>query len=329
MTATAYRLLADIGGTNARFALATAADIVTSKTYAVRQYPRLTDALQVFMREECAGTVIKLAAFALAGPVIGAVVPLTNSDWVCDKAALAQLLNIPQVAVVNDFEAVAWALLRLRDNDIALLQKGQQSTQHPMLVMGPGTGLGVAALVPYEGGFKAVATEAGHTRYAPANNDERKLIDRIGRQHIFVTAEHLISGPGLVNIYQALTETHDVAVVEPADVVARARAGEGQAREALNMFAAIFGSFASQTALTYAALGGVYLTGGVLQKIGADFATDRFLQRFATNPKMAHMLQRMPVARIDSDIPAFAGLQAMLTVMGKGRDLANDAPLSI
>ncbi len=312
MTATPHRLLADIGGTNARFALATAVDIVISKTYAVRQYPRLTDALQVFLHEECGGVPIAQAAFAVAGPVIGAVVPLTNSDWVCDKAALAQFLGGAQVTVVNDFEAVAWALLRLRDDDITVLQKGQRSLQHPMLVMGPGTGLGVAALVPYEGGFKAVATEAGHTRYAPANNDERKLIDRIARQHIFVTAEHLISGPGLVNIYQALAETHDEAVTEPADVVKRARGGAAQAHEALNLFAAVFGSFASQTALSYAALGGVYLTGGVLQKIGADFAADRFLQRFATNPKMAHMLQRMPVIRIERAIPAFAGLQPLL-----------------
>lgn len=315
MTETPSRLLADIGGTNARFALATAADIVISKTYAVRQYPRLTDALQVFLHEECGGVPIAQAAFAVAGPVLGAVVPLTNSDWVCDKAALARELGVPEVAVVNDFEAVAWALLRLRDNDLTMLQKGLPAADQPMLVMGPGTGLGVAALVPCAGGFKAVATEAGHTRYAPANNDERKLVDRIGRQHIFVTAEHLISGPGLTNIYQALSETPDVAAVEPAAIVMRARDGVGQAREALNMFAAIFGSFASQTALTYAALGGVYLTGGVLQKIGADFAVDRFLQRFATNPKMAPLLQRIPVVRIDRDIPAFDGLQAMLTVM--------------
>jgi glucokinase len=315
MTSQPKRLLADIGGTNARFALASCTEIVASETYQVRQYPRLTDALGVFMREHCADVTFALAALAVAGPVLGDVVALTNSDWVCDKTAISQLLHIPRnaVVIINDFEAVAWALTGLEGKDITTLQAGQKSLLHPMLVMGPGTGLGVAALIPHEDGWKAVATEAGHTRYAPANNDERKLIDQIARQHIFVTAEHLISGPGLVNIYRALGDEQDMLPCEPADVVKQARSGEPRAHEALGAFAAIFGSYASQTALTYTALGGVYLTGGVLQKIAADFADDRFLQRFTTNPNMSRLLQRMPIHRVETDIPAFLGLQGLLT----------------
>jgi glucokinase len=311
MTQNADRLLADIGGTNARFARANG-HIITSKTYLVRQYPRLVDALRAFITEECDGARFSMAAFAVAGPVLSDVVPLTNSDWVCSKAELQKFLGTEHVTIVNDFEAVAWALTDMDNEELTILQKGTKSERHPMLVMGPGTGLGVAAIIPHETGWRAVATEAGHTRYAPANNDERKLIDWIARKHIFVTAEHLISGPGLVNIFHALGEENDYVPCEPADVVRSAREGEPRAKEALDAFAAIFGSFASQAALTYCALGGVYLTGGVLQKIGVDFAADRFLQRFATNPHMASLLSRTPVLRVDVEIPAFKGLLALL-----------------
>lgn len=314
MSAAPDRLLADIGGTNARFALATAKDVVASKIYPVRQYPQLTDALRVFLSEECRDVTLRCAALAAAGPQFGDVIRPTNSDWVCDRNEIAPLLNLERgkVTILNDFAAVAWALNSLSDDDVTVLQAGQKSARHPMLVMGPGTGLGMAALVPCGDGWTAVATEGGQTRYAPANNDERKLIDQVARQHIFVTAEDLISGPGLVNIYRALGEEQN-GRMEPADVVTHARHGEARAREALNMFAAVFGSFASQAALSYIALGGVYLTGGVLQKIGADFAADRFLQRFATNPRMASLLHKIPVLRVNVDIPAFAGLQYLLS----------------
>jgi glucokinase len=192
------------------------------------------------------------------------------------------------------------------------------SPTHPMVVMGPGTGLGAAALVPYEGGFKAVPTETAHTRYAPANTNESEMIKIIGREHLFVSAEHLISGPGLVNIYKALCLMADQleklsTKIEPVDVVDRARVGDKIAKQTLQEFAAIFGSFASQMALSYNALGGVYLAGGVLQKIGQDFDDVRFLNRFATNPKMASLLSRIQVTRVNADIPAFRGLHWLLT----------------
>ncbi|MGB4102212.1 MAG: ROK family protein [Alphaproteobacteria bacterium] len=314
MTAQPDRILADIGGTNARFALASATGITVSKVYLVRRYPRLTDALRTFVAEACGGVTVRRAALAVAGVKLGTMIRPTNSDWVCDQDEIAKYLGLEsdQVTIVNDFAAVAWALNGLKPADVTVLQAGQKSAIHPMLVMGPGTGLGMAALVPHDRGWTAVAAEAGHTRYAPANNDERNLVDQIARKHIFVTPETLISGPGLVNIYRALSAVPDVQVYEPADVVARARAGEAQAHEALRNFAAIFGSFASTAALHYLALGGIYLTGGVLQKIGADFAVDRFLQRFNTNPLVSDILQRMPVLRVEVEIPAFAGLQLLL-----------------
>ena len=314
MTSLPDRLLADIGGTNARFALATRDRIVSSKTYAVRHYPHLTDALQVFHDEFCRDIVLRQAALAVAGPKLGETIRPTNSDWVCDRSEIAQWLKIARdaVTILNDFSAVAWALNCLTSDDITVLQAGKKSPEHPMLVMGPGTGLGMAALVPHGRSWIAVAAEAGMTRYAPANHEEQSLVAHVARKHIFVTAENLISGPGLVNIYHALNPSREMTACEPAQVLQAARDGQTQAQDALKNFAAIFGSFASCAALHYLALGGIYLTGGVLQKIGPDFHVDRFLQRFNTNPLVSAVLQQIPVVRVKAEIPAFVGLQFLL-----------------
>ena len=143
------------------------------------------------------------------------------------------------------------------------------------------------------------------------------MVKIVGREHLFVSSELLISGPGLVNIYRALCMMADQpdkvpTRIEPSEVVTRARAGDSLAKQTLQEFAAIFGSFASQMALSYNALGGVFLAGGVLQKIGRDFDDARFLNRFTTNPKMAHLLSRIAVTRVNANIPAFNGLHWLL-----------------
>lgn len=316
-------LLGDIGGTNARFALTLASnecvDLVAAHIYQVRENPTLIGTLKHFIDLHAKDFNIKGVALAVACPVVGDVVQLTNSDWICDKPEIIKLLNLQNVRIINDFEAIAYALNTLTPKDVTVMQHGLKSSQHPMLVMGPGTGLGVAALVPYDGGFKAVPTEAGNTRYAPANTNESEMIKVVGREHLFVSTEHLVSGPGLVNIYRALCIMADQiekgsAKITPAEVVDRAHAGDSLAKQTLQEFAAIFGSFASQLALSYNALGGVFLAGGVLHRIGQDFDDSRFLNRFTTNPKMSHLLGRIPVIRVNADIPAFNGLRWLLKV---------------
>ncbi|MGB9152829.1 MAG: glucokinase [Alphaproteobacteria bacterium] len=313
-------LLADIGGTNARLALCGSGPdtpLIATQIYQVRENPTLIGTLRHFVQHHGVGMKVVRAAIAVACPVIGDIVQLTNSDWICDKNAIIKLLGTPDVIVINDFEAVAYALNTLAPTDITVMQQGLKSSQHPMLVMGPGTGLGIAALIPYDGGFKSVPTEAGHTRYAPANTNESEMVKIVGRELLFVSSESLISGPGLTNIYRALCTMADQldkipTRIEPAEVVTRARAGDSLAKQTLQEFAAIFGSFASQMALSYNALGGVYLAGGVLQKIGQDFDDARFLNRFTTNPTMANLLSRIPVTRVNANIPAFNGLQWLL-----------------
>jgi glucokinase len=313
-------LIADIGGTNARFAVADrdGAEII-SHAYKVREYPTLPSALRDFCNNFATGFSYAAAGFAVAGPVVEEVVRFTNSDWVCDPEELSKILLTKNIFVLNDFEAVALAIGRLNKSDMIPIQVGNLSVRHPMVVMGPGTGLGVAALAPTaEGGLKAYTTEAGHIRFAPANEHERKIIRLLTRTYNLVSAENLLSGPGLVNLYRAncIMASHEFVRLSPAEIVEKARDGDALARQVLDDFAALFGSFASQMALSWNALGGVYLTGGVMQKIGDLFDTDRFLERFNTNPRMADLLARIPIMRIRTEIPAFAGL---LTVLKRGQ----------
>ena len=315
-------IIADIGGTNARFAvLDHAGEILNTHIYSVRENPTLIGALKDYKNVHCKEYEIVAFALAVAGPVIGDVVSLTNSDWVCDRQQIMKEFATEHVFILNDFEAVAMAIVDLKPSDVQVIQIGEKSDCHPRIIMGPGTGLGVAALKPIltTGGFEAITTEAGHIRYSPANERERNLTGFLARGLNFVSAENLISGPGLVNLYQAnchlVSQTPKTCV--PADVVRWSREGDNLCKQVIDDFAAIFGSFASQMALSYNALGGVYLTGGVLEKIGTDFDQKRFIERFATNPMMAGLLNRIPVMRVTADIPAFSGLRVVLKkIMG-------------
>ncbi len=310
-------ILGDIGGTNLRLALTDGENILCCQIYENRKYATLTEAVSQFLLEKCSQQKPVKAAFALAAPVLGNIVKLTNANLICDQLAIQKAFGLEQVMFVNDFAAIAYALKSLKKSDITVIQQGSPINDFPMLVMGPGTGLGISALVPYQGGYRAVPTEAGHVRYAPANANERQIVETIAHEQIFVSNEHLISGPGLVNIYKALCLMADKAErvnlgLQPATIVERARQGEKIAKQSLHEFSAIFGSIASQFALSFAALGGIYLTGGVLNKIGPDFEEQTFLDRFNTNPDMSDLLQRIPISRVNSEIPAFNGLMLLV-----------------
>lgn len=315
-------ILADIGGTNARFAILDQdGEITQIKIYSVRENPTLLGALKNYRETQCQNYTIVALALAVAGPVLGDVVKLTNSDWICDKNEIKENFSTDAVFILNDFEALAFAIVDLKPNNLQVVQAGEKSLMRPMVILGPGTGLGVAALKPIlaTGGFEAITTEAGHARYSPANDRERNIIQFLSRELNFVRAEDLISGPGLVNLYRANCHlvSEEAKPCIPADVVKWAFEGNNLCRQVLDDFAAIFGSFTSQIALNYIALGGVYLTGGVLEKIGAEFDAKRFLERFSTNPTMAKLLVRVPILRVQSEIPAFAGLRVVLkNIMG-------------
>ncbi len=239
-------LLADIGGTNARFAFYnrdTNAQILV-KVYKVAEYETLEDALGVFLKDGAGALSITAAAFAVAGMVLSDVVALTNCPWIFRKDRVAALLKTDRVHVFNDFAAIALALNVLSKDNLKTLQEGLPNAIFPKVVMGPGTGLGVAALRTEVGSLIPFPTEAGHMRYAANAQHERDLLHSIedfcGG---FISAEHLVSGPGLVTLYKAecALARQTPENYEPSDVVDQARKGDTLCRSVLNDFASIFG----------------------------------------------------------------------------------------
>lgn len=320
MTTSLYHLLADIGGTNARFAMLSPTGQVEKITiYPVREIATLAKALQRYVNEVVGERPLGGMALAVAGPVRGHRVQLTNSDWVCDRDEVAALIRAPQerVFIVNDFEAIALAIQTLSDDALHVIQKGAPDPQGPRVVMGPGTGLGICGLdVLPNGRVAARPTEAGHIAYAPANAREADLVDILSQMlGVMVTAEHLISGPGLVNLYKAVSARAGSVIddtMTPAGVVTAAGHGDNICKMVVDDFSAMFGSYASTIALTRNATGGLYLCGGVLGKLDGLFNAKRFLKRMNTNPAMSHLLMQMPVYVVTEDIPAFAGLGCLL-----------------
>ncbi|MBV8061737.1 MAG: ROK family protein [Alphaproteobacteria bacterium] len=315
-----HQLMADIGGTNARFSILTPdGQIEDVKVYQVRETATLAKALRSYISDVVGNRTLGGMALAVAGPVRGDRVKLTNSDWVCDRDEVAELINAPRerVFIANDFEAIALAIGNMPINKLQVVQKGDPDPHGNRVVMGPGTGLGVCGLdcLP-DGTTIARPTEAGHIPYAPANAREADLVDILSQiLGTMVTAEHIISGPGLVNLYKAVSTRAGGKIddtMTPARVVEAALSGDSICKMVVDDFAAMFGSYASIIGLTRNATGGLYLCGGVLGKLDGLFNPKRFTKRMNTNPVMSHLLMQMPVYIVTEDIPAFAGLKCLL-----------------
>lgn len=264
------RLMADIGGTNARFALAESAEALEAHVLPVRDFARFEDALAVFL-ERCAVplSAIGSCAVAAAGPVSGGVVHLTNAPWVVDTTALTRRLGCP-VGVLNDLEAVACALPVLGARDIHMLRAGGASAPAPMIAVNVGTGFGGAVAVPVRGAWYPLAAEPGHMLLSGGPG----------------TVEDLLSGPGL------------------------ARAREQGGADIQARFSAALGQVTRDLVLATGAWGGVRFCGGVLGAWDEVIDDDAFFEGFDTDPEgpMAPRLAGVSLARIIHPHPALLGL---------------------
>ena len=306
-------LAADIGGTSARFRLAETdgdrAVIIRDVVYPVADHASFDDALARFILEhgkapEGAGA-LAAACIAVAGPVAEKRARLTNGAWVFDADAIAGRFGIGRVDLVNDFEANASGVEELSPESIRTLQAGEFVASAPRLVIGAGTGLGVAYAIVCAGGRRIVAGEGGHIGFAPTNDEQiallRFLQERLGR----VSVEHVVSGPGLVRLYEfacyssapsAAAVPNDVAIEGAAAVVRRALAEqEPAACRAVDLFIACYGAVAGDHALSILARSGVYLTGGIAPKILDRIAAGGFLEAFRNKGAHAGLMAQFPV----------------------------------
>jgi glucokinase len=306
-------LLGDIGATNARFALATESGPVT--TFEVNRFARFTDVVNLFLRDHSDRSRLRHALFAIAAPIDGERCVLTNSPWVIEAAELQAIFGL-QVELLNDFAAVANSLPLLGPADLAKLGGVAGDKSSPIAVLGPGTGLGVACLIPRADKPVVIASEGGHATLAATCDREEWIIQHLRQRFGHVSAERALSGPGLENIYQAIGAVDKVeTALQNATQITRSalRGGCNIAVEALNIFCAFLGSFAGNVALTFDARGGVYIAGGISPRIVDFMRRSQFRVRFEAKGRFQQYLKSIPVHVITHPAAAFIGLKSFLS----------------
>ena len=300
-------LLADIGGTNARFALSDGTRLFAIQTLPTADYPTLQDAIRAYLQAQ--GETVAQAAIAIANPVTGDHIQMTNHHWSFSIAAMQYELRLEKLRVINDFTAQALAIPRLTATEKRAVRAGEAVAGTPIAVLGPGTGLGVSGLIPNGDRWIALASEGGHVSFAPRDDAELAIWQYARIQYGHVSAERLINGAGLSLIDSALANAeNDVSNRSPAEITAAALAGEARARATLYHFSAFLATVAADLVLTLGARGGVYLCGGILPRVADYFIKESpFNARFADKGRFAAYLDAVPVWLVTAENPGLLG----------------------
>jgi len=297
-------LVADIGGTNARFALAdTEASMPlledSVREFAVVDFASLGEAAQHSLDQ--IGASADRGVFAVAGRVDGDEARITNHPWVISRSRTAAMLGFSQLHLINDFAAQAMAICLLRPQDVVQVG-GATWAPSPIEqprnygVIGPGTGLGVGGLLIRDGRCYPLETEGGHVSFPPGTPEEIRVLEILSQQFGRVSNERLICGPGLVNIHRALSEIAgaDPGPLKPSDITARAVAGDARAARTIDLFCAIFGAIAGDLVLMQGAWDGVFLTGGLVPRMLDSLQHSGFRQRFENKGRFSAIMSRVP-----------------------------------
>lgn len=307
-------LVGDIGATNARFALVDATGRVGEpRAYRLERHHSIEEMLDDFL-----GGVRprpRAAVLAVAAPMLGDQITLTNRAWSFSTAALKQRFGFARLRVLNDFAANAMAIPLLGEGECMKVGGGAPADGGAIGVIGPGTGLGVSGLATGAGGPAVLEGEGGHVTMPAVDEREAAVVAWVRRRYGHASAERFLSGPGLVNIYTALRELAGLpaASLAPSQVTdANVGASDACAREATEMFCAMLGTVAGNLALTLGARVGVYIAGGIVPKLGAAFTSSRFRERFEAKGRLAPYVAAIPTFVIMRPLPALLGAAALL-----------------
>jgi glucokinase len=323
LAAPAPWLVADIGGTNARFGwmAGPGTSVAHVRTLACAAHAGPAEAASAYLeglREELGSGFEppRAAAWAVATAVSDDRVTLTNSGWSFSRAGARAGLGLERLEVLNDFEALALALPSLRPAQLRPVGRTAASAPGGVrAVVGPGTGLGVAAIVPLGRRWVAVPGEGGHATLAPADELESAVLAAARREFEHVSAERLLSGIGLPVLHRAVAAVEGMGV-EPLDaerIVERGLAGtDAHCSRTLDLFCALLGSFAGNVALTVGARGGLYVGGGIVPRLGERFFVSRFRERFEAKGRFRPYLQAIPTHLITDTLAALTGAGAAL-----------------
>lgn len=306
-----FNLVADIGGTNARFAL------LHQQSGAIQQlrvYPtgrnRFEETLAHYWAELPNDLDIDRACFACATAIVRDPVDLTNAHWSIPLAATRERYGFSQVKAVNDFSALSLAVPDLHADDLRQVGGGEAQREKNRVIIGPGTGLGVGALIHAKGHWLPVEGEGGHTTIGATSERELALFTLLARDYGAMDAELMVSGMGLPIVYRALCQLDGVEPEPLAgpDIFRRAEAAEcPRCEELLELFCLWLGDIAGNAALTFGAWGGVYIGGGIVPKLGERFLRSGFRQRFEAKGRYQSTMQRLPIWIIHKDNIALQG----------------------
>lgn len=310
-------LVADIGGTNARFALASkdlgAINIENVKKFRAKDFENISGVLDAYL--SAVPVRPKAACFAVAGPVTGSTMEFTNSPWRLNAEDIKSAFSLKSFSAINDFAALACSIRRLNRSDVLSVKPGTADDASPALVIGPGTGFGQALIVPCHGSMHIIPTEGGHIAVAPVTDEERAVIEFIARETHIVSVEKLLSGPGLVNIYQALCAARGApgVFVKAREITAAAMERTCPVAErTVGLFCEFLGRIAGDAVLAAGARGGVFLGGGILPKIQDMLLGSKFQERFLDKGPMRSFVEPVPVGMIIRDDAALIGAAATL-----------------
>ena len=314
-----YGIIADIGGTNVRFALVDQDQNLRSiQEMSVSVYNNFEDALRTYMNKTNSTQEIRNVMIDVACPVMGDQIELTNAHWRFSISQIQEDFNLASFDVVNDFGAIALSLPFLTEKELLSMNGNPPQDRSVKLAVGPGTGLGVAILAPNGDDWILLPSEGGHTTIAAENDEETEILKYLRRKYQgHVSAERVVSGHGIRNLYEALfyilgydhqstfqpLHAHEIssrAIEEQDELCIRV----------LKQFCAFFGSVAGSLSLATLARGGVYIAGGIIPKIEAIFRESDFISRFESKGRMRELTSTLPVYLITSPYPAFPGMAA-------------------
>ncbi len=304
-----HYIVADIGGTNARFAMVAEDDALQElQIFPCADYPHLEDAIRSYMQIAAVADVSGIC-LAIAGPAEGDYVDLPNNHWQFRPSELQASLGVP-LKVINDFTAQALCLDLLSERQFHWLGQPRPKGGQIRAVVGPGTGLGVAAILP---GGDIIPSEGGHVAFAPSNDHELALLRVLWQRHGRVSVERLLSGQGLQNLYwanaQLLGEEREMS---PQNISAGAAAGDALCNKAVEDFCDILASATGDVALMFWAADGLYLSGGILPKIWEFVEPERFRKRFEDKGRFREFCESLPIALVGAEQPGLLGCFAAL-----------------
>jgi glucokinase len=309
-------LLGDVGGTNVRFALLApgGAQPEHERSLVCADYPGLEQAARAYLKD-VGEPLIREAALDVATAITGDLVRLTNSPWAFSIEQTRRQLGLTRLLVINDFTALALALPSLASDDYHPVGRGAPVAGMAIGLIGPGTGLGVSGLLPCGQGWTPIQGEGGHVAFSPMTEREDALLGLFRDRYGHVSVERLVSGPGLVSLYEALCKLDQVQVrgMTPQQVTEAALAGnDAQCVEALALFCALLGTAAGNLAITLGARGGVFIGGGIVPRLGSYFDGSPFRARFEHKGRFSAYLAGVPTYVITAEYPALQGLAAAL-----------------